>query len=428
MGVENKVWDNEDGLHIVFKNNFFHLEKKLSLFFVYCKPSDSPRQDLDTEGDCFDKIEIEICHIYDQNDIIIVGDTNSRVASRQEVCFMPLSTFNHDFFDAPIYENAFIENDFLECNFSVTRSNQDTKTNDNGLKLINLCYTMDLAIMNGRAFSDKGIGLKTFSGARGESCVDHLICNKSIMKKLADFQISNYLEYSDHKFLTFKMKSYKPPEVEQNDANKRLKWRDEFKETFIASLEDNNVEKCITEMTDKLVLKNNENTLTEAINLLEITYQDAGKCHTTHSNYKPKHDKGAKWFGKDCYDQKKKFILARDKFNLNDSDENRELMCSERNKYRKVCRKSRTMFKRTEADRLVKLSKNDPKMFWKDITSGNKLSENTNCNFFEHFKKLANTNVVLEESAKEEINSVQNNAILNNNSVEELDTEITMDD
>ena len=113
---------------------------------MYCKPSDSPRQDLDTEGDCFDKIEIEISHIYEQNDIIIVGDTNSRVASRQEVCFLPLSSFNHDFYNVPIYENAFVESDFLECNFSVTRSNQDTKTNDNGLKLINPCYTTDLAI------------------------------------------------------------------------------------------------------------------------------------------------------------------------------------------------------------------------------------------------------------------------------------------
>ena len=70
--------------------------------------------------------------------------------------------------------------------------------------------------------------------------------------------------------------------------------------------------------------------------------------------------------------------MARDKFNLNDSDENRELMCSERNKFRKLCRKSRSIFKRKEADILVKLGKSDPKMFWKNITSGNKKNRKYN--------------------------------------------------
>ena len=84
--------------------------------------------------------------------------------------------------------------------------------------------------------------------------------------------------------------------------NKRPKWREDFKEKFIASSAENNVEKSITDMTEQLALKNNENTLTEAINLLENTYKDAGKFHTTYPNYKPKYDKGAKWVNKDCYD------------------------------------------------------------------------------------------------------------------------------
>ena len=68
------------------------------------------------------------------------------------------------------------------------------------------------------------------------------------------------------------------------------------------------------------------------------------------------------------------------------------------------------------------------KCFGKILLVEMKKTENTTCNFYEHFKKLANTNVILEESAREEIDFVQNNEILNNNSVEELDTEITMDD
>ena len=58
---------------------------------------------------------------------------------------------------------------FTNYDMLVERANEDDHVNDIGLKLIQMCYSLDLAVLNGRAFSDKGKGVKTFCGPQGES-------------------------------------------------------------------------------------------------------------------------------------------------------------------------------------------------------------------------------------------------------------------
>ena len=67
-------------------------------------------------------------------------------------------------------------------------------------------------------------------------------------------------------------------------------------------------------------------------------------------------------------------------------------------------------------------------MFWKELRSGNKKDEVGSCNFFEHFKQLAQKEVILEDSAKDEI--VQNSAANENNPiiVDKLDKKITLEE
>jgi len=54
------------------------------LFFVYFKPKDSSRQDLDNELDCFDKLINQIAYVSDRGNIIVAGDLNSRVAGKKQ--------------------------------------------------------------------------------------------------------------------------------------------------------------------------------------------------------------------------------------------------------------------------------------------------------------------------------------------------------
>ena len=57
-------------------------------------------------------------------------------------------------------------------------------------------------------------------------------------------------------------------------------------------------------------------------------------------------------------------------------------MCKERNIYRKLCRSKKQQLDKKEASRLVELSENDAKAFWREIKkSRERESSLPDCNF-----------------------------------------------
>ena len=140
---------------------------------------------------------------------MISGDLNSRVSNIQEHDFDNYGSNDmSNFIPLPLYDHALSKEDFYKNNVSIYRVNKDTVTNDYGYKLINLCNSCDLAMLNGRAFSDKSEGQTTFCGPKGESTVDYVLCDKYVLSYINDFCISDHVPYSDHKMLSFKMKSF----------------------------------------------------------------------------------------------------------------------------------------------------------------------------------------------------------------------------
>ena len=68
-----------------------------------------------------------------------------------------------------------------------------------------------------------------------------------------------------------------------------------------------------------------------------------------------------------------------------------------------MCRQKRGEFNRQESIRLVELSKREPKTFWKEIKSNRKGTGLPDCNFFGHFKTLAERESTVNEAGRREI-------------------------
>ena len=83
-GIRVLDWDFEDGLNFEFNNDFFGWEKPLYLFFVYFKPKNSTREDLDNDDDCFNVLLNQIANVADDGNVLISGDLNSRVSNINE--------------------------------------------------------------------------------------------------------------------------------------------------------------------------------------------------------------------------------------------------------------------------------------------------------------------------------------------------------
>ena len=198
---------------------------------------------MSTEGDYFDDITNQIAAVYDINDICIIGDTNCRIANTQEVYFAE-NDAEEGALPEFMFNKAFSVGD-LKSNFSFERVNADTKVYEFGLTLIQLCHSMDLAVMNGRAFSDKAGDLKCFADLRGERCVDLLICNKNKMEHLSDFKISDFLEFSDHRYVSFKLRTYTTSRDESEKYKKAEfypKWKENKKQNFVDFVNNSDVD------------------------------------------------------------------------------------------------------------------------------------------------------------------------------------------
>ena len=376
-GVSHEAWDFEDGLILKFDADIFGWQKDMFLFFTYLKPYNSSRYDILTDNDCFEKLINQIASINTKGgDILICGDLNSRVAELNdylsEINDENISSF--DLLPPNVYDHSFHPEDFIRNNMSVKRSNHDKKTNDYGIKLLQLCKSCDLAILNGRAGSDKGKGITTFCGPKGESTVDLVLCNKYVLNNVIDFSISDHVCFSDHKIVCFKLKSFlnnnihKGNNKSHDNKSHRPKWKEDRKESYLLNINDPDT----LLKFDQLVKTLNDNpcksTLNFAVEELSSLVTNAGVDHrVVNKSSLSNSNKGHIWYDQDCKIERKKFLERKLEFLNNKTDCNRIAMCKQRSIYRHTCRKKRRLYNRNEAAQLVTLSKTNTTQFWKKI-------------------------------------------------------------
>lgn len=434
-GVKLEEWaNNEDGLTFKFEKDFFGWEKDLCLFFVYLKPQGSSRQDLDNENDCFETLLNQMAKVNDNCNILIAGDLNSRISDRQE-CKIDIIFDHNDVLNmlpTLMYDHTFNQLDFLNNNMSVKRVNSDPNVNDYGSKLIQLCTSCDLAVLNGRAGRDKGKGMTTFCGPRGESTVDFVLCDKYVLKNVLEFDISDHVSYSDHKMLSFTVKCFISNNIEKdknidvhNKSSCFTKWREDKKDEFIDKINGEEVKVQLEELITNLNTIPSREALDNVVNELSNILVNAGADHKRKVSNVKGTMKGSIWYDDECKLERDNFETLRKKYIENKTDANRTEMCKQRSKYRHTCRKKRRSHNRKEAEQLVTLSKTNSKKFWRTIKGDNKKVDNIDIDFHEHFKNLAKKDTPLSELGRAEVQNLFDRGDL---TVDDLDREITKEE
>ena len=84
---------------------------------------------------------------------------------------------------------------------------QDFKINEYGRKLINLCISTGLRIVNGRLHEDKEIGKYTCIKKRGCSVVDYVIGSSDFFKYIHNFKVNDHTPFSDHNIIQLSLPS-----------------------------------------------------------------------------------------------------------------------------------------------------------------------------------------------------------------------------
>ena len=71
-----------------------------------------------------------------------------------------------------------------------------------GRKLINLCKTTGIRIVNGRHVQDPN-GNFTFYNSRGTSLIDYVLADYSLFEKILEFSAGVFNTFSDHSPVAF---------------------------------------------------------------------------------------------------------------------------------------------------------------------------------------------------------------------------------
>ena len=167
------------------KKEFFVIDCDIYIGIIYISPKNSSFTQSNTVQ-IWEVLEDEICKHSSSGQIILMGDFNSRTGN------LPDYIQNDDTVYTPTPDM------YLPDDVPKTRFNSDLKVCEFGHKLLSLCQTSGLRIVNGRKLGDT-LGIKTCHKWNGSSTVDYAISQISLFSQILSFRVLDTLnEWSDH--------------------------------------------------------------------------------------------------------------------------------------------------------------------------------------------------------------------------------------
>ena len=191
LGVSKVNTSGSESILIRLKKEYFHLDRDMIVSFSYCVPAGSSyqiRTQFDPQEDFLEKIS----NFDDSCDLVCLGDFNSRTACRLDY------TVDDDNTDIPVVNSMFSADTVA----TYPRGNMDQLVNSYGVRLLEICQSFPLRILNGRMLGDVQ-GSYTCYKSKGQSVVDYCLVSPRIYRQVSYFIVNDFLpDLSDHCSIT----------------------------------------------------------------------------------------------------------------------------------------------------------------------------------------------------------------------------------
>ena len=343
---------------MINKSIFIHLKKSVKVCVAYNPPESSKY----CNKELYDDLASDLLLRSNSNSpLIMIGDLNSRIGELQ------------DFESTEEKHSKYVTG---RKTFPKIRKNQDKKTNNMGLKLLEFCKSHDLQILNGRSIGDSSGCFSFYDAKQGASAIDLAIASDPIAKEVETFTINNPVDYTHHCKIELRLNNIVAiPEKEEEEytwieLGNKYKWKDDSEEKFQEALKNPKVVKLANECNQYLdaglvELASNKliSMYIEAANLsLENKNNPKRKGNSTAFKHKKK---WKKWFDEECKNQKNiTRKLAILKHQQRDNRQFRTQHNEELKNYKKLCNKKKSEFEQRQIEKLSELAL-DPGEFWK---------------------------------------------------------------
>jgi hypothetical protein len=370
----------------------------------------------------FDTIEQFVRKYVELGSVLIMGDLNARCGEAND--FLNVTDFEK-------YINVISNGDSCEHSFNLpNRFTMDQTVNTSGKKLLELCHSSPIKIVNGRLGDDAGIGSFTFVSDKGCSLIDYALCSYNLFSIIQDFIVHDFQTCSTHApiEIKFSVDKYCNEQYEHvYMSNEKLVWNDEkisdFKNELTSNI-DNLVEYVNNITTNTVDVNVGIDILSKS--LYDIAFKVFGKNKSYRKSYNRKYK--SPWYNNSCERARREFCSANRLYYKNKTLTNRHIMINCKKRYKQEKKKAFNIYNNNEKIKFHDLARNDPQRFWKEIKKfKNKNPNRTNIStneFYEYFKELFSDSEVFAN------NEVENglSGIINDISIEQLDSDFNLDE
>ena len=271
----------------------------LYVCFCYIPPSNSPYF-INNEIEFFDCLEENVCHFSNIGSVTIMGDLNARCGEKTD-CLQQDCDYT-EFIPSVTSESSGL---FLLRH----RSSMDKTVNASGNKLLDLCTSSKLKIVNGRVFDDSGVGSFTYMSVNGHSLIDYVVCSEELFPCISNFVVHDIQSHSHHTPIQINFSTNNTRTIITNKTlmYDKLIWNQDNGAMYKAHIA--NIVGELEELTTNIT---NENiTIDTGIEqfssaLYNTSFRIFGKQITVNID-KTYTKKRNIWLNKECYEAKKKF-------------------------------------------------------------------------------------------------------------------------
>ena len=387
--------DSDDIMWLKLSGDILPSGVDLYVCLLYAVPAGSSHN-VYIETDVYDRFLLSLAEILNTNDgncdIMVAGDFNVHTQVLEDWIvednpeYLPVSDS---------YE--------CDCNLSI-RSNQDIKpVNKYGIKLIELCHTTGLRIVNGRVGNDNGIGKFTYFDRHGGSVLDYVLVNEHLLYEIQCFDVYDQSVLSDHCLISYSINScvnnvYKDTDYDEASSVKFYKWDVNKEKIYMDNLKSHNVQENLNTMcnlTTENITCNMVDELVKKFTNVVCEVADPLFSKTKKLNRVENVSKLPQWMCVDCKNLRKIFYSNVQMLKRNNNDINRKNMSKARSNYNKHIKNCRKKYCKNKTDELVSFNNKDQKQFWK-LLKGNPVRcvpKITLNEYYDFFEKVSNPDI-----------------------------------
>ena len=186
--------------------------------FVYiCEAYVPPANSKYYFDEIFSNIEKDITFYSRNGDcIILVGDFDARTSNKPDFIDTSMNDKSFEIIDAP--------QDVQSVFINTGMNNYDSHSNKHGYRILDICKTCNLRILNGRKSGDT-FGKPTFYSHDGSSsCIDYIIISDEFFQSISSFVVQPQIPISDHCVITSWLKVSGTNINLQNQPDDNYKW------------------------------------------------------------------------------------------------------------------------------------------------------------------------------------------------------------